>query len=140
MAGINRQRALSARILQAHPHQTRRPLLSTTQPLHQTQQIPRYFLLLCECLTAIHIAVEDLRVRNDRPLIEQCEGCGAVVAVKLQPPERTSKCSLRLIIAPGFSMELRNNAAYSPLPDLIFAPGVAISNLLLAREASLKGE
>ncbi|KAH8621830.1 hypothetical protein IG631_23452 [Alternaria alternata] len=88
----------------------------------------------------MRIAVEYIRVRKDCRLSERCEGCGAVVAVKLQPPERTSKCSLRLIIAPGFSMELRNYAAYSPLPDLIFAPGVAISNLLLAREASLKGE
>ena len=54
----------------------------------------------------MRIAVEYIGVRKDCRLSERCEGCGAVVAVKLQPPERTSKCSLRLIIAPGFSMEL----------------------------------
>jgi hypothetical protein len=34
----------------------------------------------------MRIAVEYIRVRKDFPLIEQCEGCGAVVAMKLLPP------------------------------------------------------
>jgi hypothetical protein len=60
----------------------------------------------------MRIAVEYLCVRNDRPLIEQCEGCGAVVAVKLLPPWRNRQMQPEADYCPWFpngTWELRLN-------------------------------